>query len=138
LTTKVHLACENECQALGLVLSAGEVHDTQRFGQIYHQAQEAKHFERVVADKGYDSDALRLQIANNHQEAIIPSRCNRRQPAAFRPRLYRLRNQPERLINKMKNFRRVATRYDKLACMFLATVQLVASLLTLQQFVNAA
>jgi len=66
----------------------------------------------VVADKGYDSDALRTQIRKQGAMPVIPSRQGHRRRRHDKIR-YRLRNVVERFINKVKHFRRVATRYDK-------------------------
>ena len=81
---------------------------------------------QVLADTAYDSDALRTQIAQTGAVAVIPPRPNRLQPPHLDPLTYRNRNQVERLINRLKQFRRVATRYDKLAESYAAFVQLRA------------
>ena len=81
---------------------------------------------QVLADTAYDSDALRAQIAENGAVAVIPPRPNRLQPPHLDPLTYRDRNQVERLINRLKQFRRIATRYDKLADSYAAFVQLCA------------
>ena len=81
---------------------------------------------QVLADTAYDSDALRAQIAQTGAVAVIPPRPNRLQPPHLDPLAYRDRNQVERLINHLKQFRRIATRYDKLADSYAAFVQLRA------------
>ena len=81
---------------------------------------------QVLADTAYDSDALRAQIAQTGAVAVIPPRPNRLQPPHLDPLAYGDRNQVERLINRLKQFRRVATRYDKLAHSYAAFVQLRA------------
>ena len=80
----------------------------------------------MLADTAYDSDALHAQIAETDAVAVIPSRPNRLVPPHLDPLSYRNRNQVERLINRLKQFRRVATRYDKLADSYAAFVQLPA------------
>ena len=74
----------------------------------------ADRIDALLADKGYDSDAVRDTLISMDVEAVIPARRNRRSPAAHDRVKYRWRNQIERLFNKLKNWRRVATRYDKL------------------------
>jgi transposase len=66
--------------------------------------------EAFLADKGYDADAIRDEIASAKVEAVIPSKSNRREPIPHDKAKYKWRNQIERLFNKLKNWRRVATR----------------------------
>ena len=70
--------------------------------------------EAVIADKGYDADHLREAVLANEAEAVIPPKANRRTAIAYDKALYKERNLVERFFNKLKQFRRVATRYDKL------------------------
>ena len=70
--------------------------------------------EKVVADKAYDSRALIDAIHERKSEAVIPPRSNSQQPRDFDPHVYKARNLVERFFNRIKHFRRVATRYDKL------------------------
>jgi transposase len=74
----------------------------------------------VCADRAYDTDALRAQLAAAPapKQAVIPSRANRRVPYAYDQERYRQRNRIERLVGRLKQFRAVATRYDKLDGMF--------------------
>ncbi len=81
---------------------------------------------QVQADTAYDSDALRAQIAGTGAVSVIPPRPNRLMPPHLDPLTYRGRNPVERLINRLKQFRRIATRYDKLADSYAAFVQLRA------------
>ena len=76
--------------------------------------------ERLLADRGYDAHHLRDRLARQKVEAVIPSTTSRRQPIAFDTVAYRDRNRIERLWARLKDFRRVATRYDKLARNFLS------------------
>ena len=69
--------------------------------------------EAFLGDKGYDSDAIREELAKAEVEAVIPAKSNRKSPAPHDREKYRWRNLVERLFNKLKNWRRVATRYDK-------------------------
>ena len=86
---------------------------------------------QVLADTAYDSDLLRAQIAEAGAMAVIPPWPNRRKPPLFDPLTSRDRNQVERLLNRLKQHRRVATRYDKLAESYAAFGQLRASTLWL-------
>ncbi len=79
----------------------------------------------LMADKGYDANALRALVGERGAWANIPPKSNRKDPICFSRHLYRDRNLIERFFNKIKQFRRVATRYDKLAENFLASLKLV-------------
>ena len=80
----------------------------------------------LLADRGYDADWIRTLAAKRGVWANIPPRCNRNEPICFSPYLYRARNLVERFFNKIKQCRRVATRYDKLAANYLAFIQLAS------------
>ena len=80
----------------------------------------------VVADKGYDADALVQSIEHAGAEAVIPPRSNRRCPRAFDTRRYLARHLIENLFARLKQCRRLATRYDKLAAHFAAFVTLAS------------
>ena len=81
----------------------------------------------VLADRGYDTNAVRSAIEARNATPNIPPKCNRRWKPCFSPVLYRGRNAIERMFGRLKDFRRIATRYDKLAANFLAAVYLVAT-----------
>ena len=78
------------------------------------------------ADRGYDADWIRALVTKQRAWANIPPRSNRNEPICFSPHLYRARNLVERFFNKIKQCRRVATRYDKLAANYLAFIQLAS------------
>jgi transposase len=79
------------------------------------------------ADKGYDSDAIRRQVWQRGAFANIPPKANRKWKNCFSPYLYRDRNAIERMFCRLKDFRRIATRYDRLASNFLAAVCIAAT-----------
>jgi transposase len=85
----------------------------------------------VLADKGYDSDALVAQIVAAGAEAVIPWRQGRRQPRAHDANLYADRNKTERFFGRLKQYRRVATRYEKLGQNYLSGVFLASTLISL-------
>src|SRR5229473_988643 len=80
----------------------------------------------LIADRGYDADWIRELAMKNGAWANIPPKSNRNDPICFSPYLYRARNRIERFFNRIKQCRRVATRYDKLAANCLAFVQLAS------------
>lgn len=81
---------------------------------------------RLIADKAYDADRLRRWLAERRIAAVIPSTASRYKPYPLNRRAYRRRNQIERLFCRLKNWRRVATRYDRLARNYLAGLALAA------------
>ena len=86
----------------------------------------ADKIEALLADKGYDADAIREELAKAEVEAVIPAKCNRRDPIPHDREKYRWRNLVERLFNKLKNWRRIATRYDKTKESYLGFVALAS------------
>jgi len=80
----------------------------------------------LLADRGHDADWIRALASKRGVWANIPPRCNRNEPIHFSPYLYRARNLVERFFNRIKQCRRVATRYDKLAANYLAFIQLAS------------
>jgi transposase len=88
----------------------------------------AKAAKRLLGDKAYDSAELRLWLTHRGAKPVIPNRSNRKQPFSFSKRLYKERRRIENAFARLKDFRRIATRYDRLARNFLASVCLVATL----------
>ena len=84
---------------------------------------------RLIADKAYDTNKLRQLLANQSIEAVIPSIARRKPLIPYDPVAYRQRNLIERMFGPLKDFRRIATRYDKLARNFLASIALAATLI---------
>lgn len=84
-----------------------------------------------MADKGYDADALVQAVEATGAQAVIPPRSNRRNPRDFDRQVYRHRNLIERFFNRIKHYRRIATRYDKLARSYIAFVQLACAMKSL-------
>lgn len=92
----------------------------------------------MLADKAYDADHIRASLRDKGAFANIPPKSNRRWKPYFSTWLYRERNLIERFFSKLKHFRRVATRYDKLAENFLAMVQLASMRLWLRVYESTA
>lgn len=85
-------------------------------------------FNRLIADRGYDTNAIRALVAARGAEAVIPSTTSRRAPIPYDRDAYRARNLVERLWCRLKDRRRIATRYDKLAANYLAGAIIAAAL----------
>lgn len=128
-TTKLHARCDARGRPLAFVLTPGQAHDVQGFGPLMRVI--ADRIDALLADKGYDADAIRQQLADAEIEAVIPAKRNRRNPAPHDRVKYRWRNRIERMFSKLKNWRRVATRYDKTADSYIGFVGLASALLRL-------
>ena len=90
----------------------------------------------MLADKGYDGDEVRTALLLRGILPVIPPKANRKEPVACDFRAYKDRNRIERMFNRLKQARRIATRYDKTARSFLAFLNIAASRLWLTYFVN--
>ena len=105
-------------------LSAGQTHDLRRAERLVAGLEA----EAVIGDKGYDSAAFVATIERQGAKAVIPSLSNRKVQREYDRHLYKERNLVERFINRIKRFRRVATRYDKTARNYLAFVHVACIL----------
>ena len=83
----------------------------------------------VIADRAFDSDFLRALIDKAGAEAVIPSIKARKRPIPHNKRKYKTRNRIERFFNKLKHFRRIATRYDRRAIHFLAALHIASAMI---------
>lgn len=84
-----------------------------------------------MTDKGYDNSSFAKAIAELGAEVVIPSRSNAKQPRQIDKNLYKDRNKIERFFNRVKHYRRIATRYEKTASSYLAFLQLAATMILL-------
>lgn len=89
-------------------------------------------FAKLLADKGYDSNAFREAIAAAGAEAVLPSNRSRAQAIPYDKDVYKDRNLVERFFNKIKHFRRISTRYEKTALSFQSMLSLVGALIWLR------
>jgi transposase len=105
-------------------LSAGQRHDLTRAERLIDGLQA----EHVIADKGYDSGAFVATIERQGGQAVIPPLSNRKTQREYDRHLYKEGNLVERFINRIKRFRRVASRYDKTARNYLAFVHVACIL----------
>ena len=121
LTSKIHAVVDTNGLPVHLALTPGEAHDN-RLCSVLLSALLPQTM--LLADRGYDADWIRELARQQGAWANIPPKRNRKDPICFSPYLYRARNLIERFFNKIKQCRRVATRYDKLAANYLAFIQL--------------
>ena len=89
----------------------------------------ARPAKRLLADKAYDADSLRQWLEKEKIKAVIPSSAARRTPYPLDRKAYRRRNVIERLFCRLKNWRRIATRHDRLATNYLSAVALVSAVI---------
>jgi transposase len=123
--TKIHALADAKGRLIAILLTGGEAHDCPIAERLICRV---KSPERLLGDKAYDSAELRDQLDERRTKPVIPNRSNRKQPFSFSKRLYKLRWRIENAFNRLKDFRRIATRYDKLARNYLASVCLAAAL----------
>ena len=122
-TTKIHALTDRDCRPIAFVLTGGQVADCVAADALLDQVTAA---ELVHGDKGYDTNAVRHKIEAKGAAPNIPPKVNRVWKNCFSPYLYRGRNAIERMFNRLKDFRRIATRYDRLAVNFHAAVCIAA------------
>jgi transposase len=118
-STKIHLRTNAKGGPLTFDVTGGEVHETQPFDTLreLHDAHPAK----LLGDKGYDSDDIRNDLAKRGiKPPVIPPRSNRTTPIEYDREAYKRRNLIERCVNRLKQFRRIATRYEKTARAFVS------------------
>jgi transposase len=123
LTTKVHALVDAEGRPIALKLTEGQAHDGCSAADMFETVQAGQ---ILLADRAYDSDALREALSQRNAWANIRLMPNRKNCPVFSAWLYRYRNLVERFFNKLKHFRAVATRYDKRDDNFLASVKLAS------------
>lgn len=104
-------------------LTGGEVHDITQAPALI----EGFESEYVIGDKGYDSQAFIARIEAAGAQAVIPARKYRREPRSYDRHVYKERHLIECLFNRLKQFRRIATRYEKLARNFMSMLNLVCA-----------
>lgn len=127
MTTKIHAAGIDENRSVALELSAGNSHDAPAFGGLYDSLDPENVIEAIAMDKGYDADHIRTRLQLDGIEPVIPPKANRCIQYPYDKERYKQRNRIERFFCKIKNFRRIATRYDKLKKSFMAALHIVAS-----------
>ena len=131
MTTQIHAVCASEADAVAIRITAGPVGDAP-VGEALIDALDPRDGIRYAArDKAYDSNAIRAKLDAKGITPVIPPKSNRLEIIVYDQERYKQRNKVERLFNKLKQFRRVATRYEKLKANFLAfvTVALIVIML---------
>jgi transposase len=129
-STKLHLRAEGNDRPITAVLTGGERHEQIALEALLDQGASRRprcgrprlRPRRVAGDKGYSSPTARKRLRRRGIRPVIPTKSDQRRPPNFNRAAYRRRNAIERLINRLKQARRVATRYEKRAANYLAMV----------------
>jgi transposase len=124
-TTKIHAVVDSKGRPLNFTLTGGHVHDSQVVEEVLDTPKAPL---AITADKAYDSQKVRQQIRDEGALPVIPNRSNATKKAYCPKRFYRRRHKIENFFCRIKDWRRIATRYDKLARNFLAAAHLVGAL----------
>jgi transposase len=127
LSTKIHVLVDALGNPFRLMLTPGQAHDLTAAQPLLETADPRA----LIGDKAYDADALIEMLDSRAITPVIPPRENRKEKRDCDFALYRERNLAERFWNKIKHYRGIATRYDKLARNFLAAVHLASAIILL-------
>lgn len=127
MTTKIHLSTDEKGKIKTIVLTGGQVADVRLSLDLI----EARKPESLIADKAYDADWLLHYLDSEEIEAVIPPKKSRIEQRVIDYTAYKQRNVIERSINRLKQYRRIATRYEKTAASFHAMCCIVATFVNL-------
>ena len=128
------MTAADEGTAIAVEVIPGQAGDAPRMAPMVDAtAARVPVVDEVVADKGFDSDAIREDLIDRGICPVIPNKKNRVDPWPFDPVAYRDRNRVERLFGKVKQFRRVATRYEKLKVTYLGLLHLTLGFIRLRR-----
>ena len=126
-STKIHAAVDALGNPLRFILTGGQEADVKQAEPLIDGFKP----KAVIGDKGYDSDEVVNMVQGRGAEAVIPPKQNRKEPRVYDKHLYKERNLIERFWNRIKHYRRVATRYEKTARNFMAFVHVSAIMVLL-------
>lgn len=126
-STKIHASVDALGNPLRIILSAGQGADIRQAADLVAGYQT----DALLADRGYDADSFIRLLENKQIQVVIPPKKNRLVQRQIDENLYKDRNKVERYFNKLKQYRRVATRYDKTACSFAGFIYLAAAMILL-------
>ncbi|MBN9437156.1 IS5 family transposase [Bosea sp. (in: a-proteobacteria)] len=126
LNSKLHTVCDGEGRPIIMLLSEGQMSDHKGASLVVGALPPAK---TIIADRGYDSAAFRQALAAKGIEPCIPSSRSRKIPYPYDKALYRQRHKVENLFAKLKDWRRIATRYDRCAHTFFSAICIAAAVI---------
>lgn len=126
MNTKLHAVTDGDGRPIRLFMTAGQVIDYTGAADLLGSLPKA---EWLLADRGYDGDGFRDVLKNKGIRPCIPGRQSRRKPIKHDMRRYKRRNRIAILFGRLKDWRRVATRYDRCPKVFLSAVALAATVM---------
>lgn len=127
-STKIHLTCDALGNALRFILTGGERNDITQAAKLIENFSAGA----VLADKGYDANDFIRQIESQNSAVVIPSKVNRKVQRTIDEHLYKERHLIENQIGKLKHFRRVFSRFDKLAKNYLSFIYFASTIIWLR------
>ena len=123
--TKIHAIADAKGRLLSVLLTGGQAHDCPPAKRLIRRTRPPK---KLLGDRAYDSADLRHWLGERGTRGVVPNKSNRKQPFTFDRKSYKQRHRIENAFCRLKDFRRIATRYDRLARNVLASVCLVAAI----------
>jgi len=126
LNSKLHAVCDGLGRPLVLLLTEGQMSDFKGAALMFDAIPNAK---ALLGDKGYDADWFRSALAARGIAPCIPPKANRREALEYDKVLYRQRHKIENMFGRLKDWRRIHTRYDRCADIFLAAITLAATVI---------
>ena len=125
MSTKIHIAVDALGNVLHMLYTAGQVHESTRAEALIAGLPA----QNLLGDKAFDSDRFRAHLAQRNITAVIPSNASRARAIPYDAHLYKERHLVECFINKIKHFRRIATRYDKTIASYASFVAVAGCML---------
>ncbi|AQS84644.1 transposase [Acetobacter aceti] len=125
MNSKLHAICDGQGRPVRLHLTAGQVSDFK--GADVLLADLPDETEEVIGDRGYDSNKIRQSLADRNITACIPPKKNRKSKPPYGWHMYKKRHLIENMFAKLKDWRRVATRYDRCAHTFMSAIHIAES-----------
>ncbi len=126
MNTKLHAVTDAIGRPVTFFMSAGQVSDYTGAAALLRELPEA---DWLIADRGYDADWFRYALEDKEIKPCIPGRKQRKDPVKYDKRRYKRRNRIEIMFGRLKDWRRIATRYDRCPKVFLSAVALAATVL---------
>ncbi len=126
MNTKLHAVTDAIGRPVTFFMSAGQVSDYTGAAALLRELPEA---DWLIADRGYDADWFRYALEDKEIKPCIPGRKQRKAPVKYDKRRYKRRNRIEIMFGRLKDWRRIATRYDRCPKVFLSAVALAATVL---------
>jgi transposase len=127
-STKIHIGVDALGNPLRFILTAGQRHDITQGSALIADL----HFDRIIADRSYDANDFLQAIGDVEAEAVIPPQSRRREQRSYDKHLYKERHLVECFVNKIKHYRRIFSRFEKLAARYLSFLCLVGTLIWLR------